>query len=85
MSVRVVARIRPLLKSENGKDAIVEVVQTDAESPARPSTVKIPNPRNLSEDFTFQFNTVYDEQATQQELFDTEGKLAASFVQQASH
>lgn len=73
MSVRVVARIRPLLQSENKKDAIVEAVGTDEASSARPSIVKIPNPKNLSEDFTFQFNGVYDEQATQQELFDAEG------------
>ncbi|ERF71252.1 hypothetical protein EPUS_05304 [Endocarpon pusillum Z07020] len=63
MSVRVVARIRPLLQSENKKDAIVEAIGTDEASSARPSIVKIPNPKNLSEDFTFQFNGVYDEQA----------------------
>ncbi len=73
MSVRVVARIRPLLQSENKKDAIVEAIGPDDASSARPSIVKIPNPKNLSEDFTFQFNGVYDEQATQQELFDAEG------------
>lgn len=73
MSVRVVARIRPLLQSENKKDAIVEAIGTDEASSARPSIVKIPNPKNLSEDFTFQFNGVYDEQASQQELFDAEG------------
>ncbi|KAF7508676.1 hypothetical protein GJ744_009068 [Endocarpon pusillum] len=72
MSVRVVARIRPLLQSENKKDAIVEAIGTDEASSARPSIVKIPNPKNLSEDFTFQFNGVYDEQASQQELFDAE-------------
>ena len=85
MSVRVVARVRPLLKSENEKDAIVEAVPTDAGSSARPSTVKIPNPKNLSEDFTFQFNTVYDQQANQQEIFDTEGKITTPFVQRILH
>jgi hypothetical protein len=81
MSVRVVARIRPLLKSENQKDSIVEAIgQEDEGSSARPSTVKIPNPKNFSEDFTFQFNSVYDHQATQQELFDAEGKLARLFA-----
>lgn len=75
MSVRVIARIRPLLKSENEKDAIVETVGADPASSTRPSIVKIPNPKNFSEDFTFQFNGVYDQQATQQELFDAEGKL----------
>lgn len=75
MSVRVVARIRPLLNSENEKDAIVEAIGADATSSARPSIVKIPNPKNFSEDFTFQFNSVYNQQSTQQELFDAEGKL----------
>lgn len=80
MSVRVVARIRPLLKSENEKDAIVEAVGADAGSSVRPSTVKVPNPKNFAEDFTFHFSSVYDQQATQQELFDTEGKLNKSFI-----
>jgi hypothetical protein len=78
MSVRVIARVRPLLKSENEKDAIVEAIGADAGSNARASIVKIPNPKNFSEDFTFQFSGVYDQQATQQELFDAEGKLACS-------
>jgi hypothetical protein len=85
MSVRVVARIRPLLKSENEKDAIVEAVGADAESTARPSTVKIPNPKNFSEGFTFQFNSVYDQQATQQDLFDAEGKLTGLFGPRRLH
>jgi hypothetical protein len=78
MSVRVIARIRPLLKSENEKDAIVEAIGAVAGSNARPSIVKIPNPKNFSEDYTFQFSGIYDRQATQQELFDAEGKLARS-------
>lgn len=79
MSVRVVARIRPLIQSENAKDAIVEAVSAEAPISTRPSIVKIPNPKNFSEDFTFQFSGVYDEQATQQELFDAEGKLDESY------
>lgn len=63
MSVRVVARIRPLHSSELEKDVIVQ-----AESGA----VKIPNPRNDSEAFTFQFNNVYNHTATQQHIFDEE-------------
>jgi len=70
MSVRVIARVRPLLKSELSKDAIVEVV---AESSTNgKSSVKIPNPRNEAEAFTFDFNNVYDENATQQQIFDDE-------------
>lgn len=67
MSVRVVARIRPLLKHELDKDTIVESV-TNSEN----SVVKIPNPRNDSESFSFQFNSVYDQSATQQQIFDDE-------------
>ena len=85
MSVRVVARIRPLLKSENEKDAIVEAIGIDAGSSARPSIVKIPNPKNFAEDFTFHFSSVYDQQATQQELFDTEGKLTESLIRPTWH
>lgn len=64
MSVRVVARIRPLLGSELEKDEIVEAVSS--------SIIKIPSPKNAAESFTFQFNSVYGQQSTQQELFDNE-------------
>jgi hypothetical protein len=77
MSVRVVARIRPLLKSENEKDQIV----TSHNGPdGNPTIVKIPNPKNLAEEFSFQFNSVYEQEATQQELYDEEGTLQSSFV-----
>ncbi|GAB7341085.1 hypothetical protein MBLNU457_7400t1 [Dothideomycetes sp. NU457] len=67
MSVRVVARVRPLLQNELDKDVIVNA-STGADS----STVKIPNPRNESENYTFQFNNVYDKNATQQQIFEDE-------------
>lgn len=70
MSVRVVARIRPLLKAENEKDV---VVTSHTASDGQLSIVKIPNPKNGAEEFSFQFNGVYDRNATQQEIFDTEG------------
>ena len=73
MSVRVVARIRPLLSSENEIDTIVRTGGADEK--ARPNVVKVPNPKNLSEEYSFQFNSVYGEDATQQEIFDAEGKL----------
>lgn len=72
MSVRVVARIRPLLNSELDKDIIVSASVID-EGPNRTSLVKIPNPKNGSEEFSFQFNSVYDQCATQQDVFDNEG------------
>ncbi|KAI1619758.1 kinesin family member 22 [Exophiala viscosa] len=69
MSVRVVARIRPLLRSEIEKDQIL----TSHDGPdGNPTIVKIPNPKNFAEEYSFQFNSVYEQQSTQQELFDQE-------------
>jgi hypothetical protein len=73
MSVRVVARIRPLLKPESEVDTIVRTAGADEK--ARPNVVKVPNPKNFSEQFSFQFNSVYGEDTTQQEIFDAEGEL----------
>ncbi|KAF4554645.1 Kinesin motor domain-containing protein 3 [Elsinoe fawcettii] len=64
-TVRVVARIRPLLKAELDKDIIVE-------NTAGSSVVRLPNPRNESEAFSFQFASVFDQDASQQQLFDEE-------------
>ena len=76
MSVRVIARIRPLLKSENEVDTIVRT--TGADERARPNVVKVPNPKNFAEEFSFQFNSVYGEDATQQEIFDAEGEVQSA-------
>ena len=35
--------------------------------------VRIPNPKNESEEFSFTFNGVYDMGTTQEELFTNEG------------
>ncbi len=70
MSVRVVARVRPLLKSENDKD---QIVTSHTGGDGNNTIIKIPNPKNLSEEYSFQFNSVYEQDATQQEIFDTEG------------
>ncbi|KAI0402310.1 P-loop containing nucleoside triphosphate hydrolase protein [Xylaria palmicola] len=69
MSVRVVARIRPLLDKEIDKDIIVRPASTDDKST---NVVKIPNPRNESEEFSFTFNSVYDQSITQEALFTAE-------------
>lgn len=71
MSVRVVARLRPLLKSENEKDQIVTCHDGADQTP---SVVKIPNPKNLAEEYSFQFNSVYGQEASQQDIFETEGR-----------
>ena len=71
MSVRVVARIRPLLEKELDKDVIVTAART--EEGTQSTLVKIPNPKNEGEEFSFAFNGVYDRDTTQEELFSAEG------------
>lgn len=70
MSVRVVARIRPLLKNELDKDTIVTAETLEGETV--PAVVRIPSPKNDAESFSFQFSSVYEQDATQQQLFDAE-------------
>lgn len=70
MSVRVVARIRPLLKNEIDKDIIVTAAPA---SNGTAQLVRIPNPKQPAELYSFQFNSVYEQETTQQELFDNEG------------
>ena len=66
-AIRVVARIRPQHKSELDRDIIVSTNALDESA-----VVKIPNPKNESESFAFQFSSVYDHLATQQQIFDNE-------------
>lgn len=92
MSVRVVARVRPLLKSERELDVIVRTGTSATTTEAklretengdrklaalrdRDNVVRIPNPKNEGEEYTFNFNAVYDSDVVQQELFDAEGRL----------
>ncbi|PWY88427.1 kinesin-domain-containing protein [Aspergillus heteromorphus CBS 117.55] len=87
MSVRVVGRVRPLLKSEREADVILRTDSSNQAVPGksdkkekgalaalrdRDTVVRIPNPKNESEEYSFQFNAVYDAEASQQELFDAE-------------
>ncbi|KAJ5391255.1 hypothetical protein N7509_006745 [Penicillium cosmopolitanum] len=89
MSVRVVARVRPLLKSERELDVIVRTGTSATTTEAklretengdrklaalrdRDNVVRIPNPKNEGEEYTFNFNAVYDSDVVQQELFDAE-------------
>lgn len=71
MSVRVVARIRPLLDNELDKDIIVRADSTEAGKPD--TIVKVPNPKNGGEEFSFSFNAVYDQSTSQESLFTSEG------------
>ena len=72
MSVRVVARIRPLLKAEMEGDIIVNAVSALGEAEEKKSVVWVPNPKKESEAYSFQFNSVYDQEATQAQIFDNE-------------
>jgi hypothetical protein len=69
--VTVVARIRPLLGSELDKDVIVRAETSHEGKPT--NIVRIPNPKNEAEEFSFTFNGVYDMGTTQEELFTNEG------------
>lgn len=73
MSVRVVARVRPLLKNEIEKDVIVSATNAAGERADSKNMVRIPNPKNDSELYSFQFSSVYDRGATQADIFDNEG------------
>lgn len=72
MSVRVVARIRPTLGKELERDTIVRAEASEDGKPM--NIVRIPNPRNEAEEFSFAFNGVYDQSTSQEELFTNEGR-----------
>lgn len=76
MSIRVVARIRPLLDDELERDVIVHADSKDGARKA--NIVKIPNPKNESEDFSFTFNGVYDRDTNQEDLFTAEGTTTSN-------
>lgn len=78
MSIRVVARIRPLLEKEMDKDIIVRPDGGDANGGH--NIVKIPNPKNDGEDFSFAFNSVYGSSASQETLFTSEGTGGAHWL-----
>lgn len=71
MSVRVVARIRPLLQQELDKDIIVRAASSSDDKPS--TLVRIPSPKNEAEVFTFAFNSVYDQDTSQEDLYTAEG------------
>jgi hypothetical protein len=72
MSVRVVARIRPLLDKELDKDTIVRAESSQEGKPF--NVIRIPSPKNEAEEFSYTFNGVYDMETSQEELFTHEGK-----------
>jgi hypothetical protein len=68
-SVRIVARIRPVLGTEIEEDAVVSV---DG------NAVVMPNPKNEKETFTFPFHVVYGMESDQATIF-AEGLWFCSF------
>jgi hypothetical protein len=91
MSVRVVARVRPLLKAERDVDVILHTGSKEGKADRntsqensklaalrdRDTLVRIPNPKNENEEYSFQFNAVYDAEVSQQEFFEAEGSYCA--------
>ena len=75
MSIRVVARLRPPLDKEPEKETIVYADRVDEGKPL--TVVKIPNPKNGAEEFSFAFNRVYDQATSQEALFSAEGEHAS--------
>lgn len=78
----MVARIRPLLKSEIEKDVILE---TAADIKDGKTIVKIPNPKCQSETYSFHFNNMYDGDATQAQIFDDEGEICGHWRDSISY
>jgi len=68
----VVARIRPLLDKELDKDTIVRA--ESSQDGKTMNVVRIPNPKNESEEFSFTFNSVYGMEITQEQLFTNESR-----------
>lgn len=50
----------------------MDATKTPGETTDNKTIVRIPNPKKESEAFSFQFNSVYDQDATQAQLFDNE-------------
>lgn len=67
------ARIRPLLPKELDKDTIVRAERNANVEGKGNNVVRIPNPKNEGEEFSFAFNGVYDIETSQEELFTNEG------------
>ena len=70
MSIRVVARIRPQQQHELAKDVVVEAAAKDESGTL--NVVKLENPKNPTESFSFNFHNVYNHASTQQLIFENE-------------
>lgn len=67
-----------MLERELEKDIIVHAANNSSSSEdGKPyNTVKIPNPKNEAEEFSFAFNGVYEQTTTQETLFSAEGNAS---------
>lgn len=54
------------------KDIIIRAESSHEGKPA--NVIRIPNPKNPAEEFSFTFNSVYDMETNQETLFTNEGK-----------
>lgn len=72
--IRVVARIRPLQDTELERDCIVSAASNDHDTSSQPTLVRIPSSKNENEIYSFQFSSVYDEDCSQQIIFDNESE-----------
>ncbi|KAL8973267.1 MAG: hypothetical protein Q9183_000067 [Haloplaca sp. 2 TL-2023] len=72
--IRVVARIRPQQDPRIEGECIVSSAGADGDgsSSQQPSLVRIPSIKNDNEVYSFQFSGVYDQDSTQQTIFDNE-------------
>lgn len=61
-----------MLEKEADKEIIVHADSSQEGQLA--NIVRIPSPKNPSEEFSFMFNGVYDAEATQEMLFTNEGE-----------
>lgn len=68
-----------MLERELEKDIIVHAANNSSSSEdGKPyNTVKIPNPKNEAEEFSFAFNGVYEQTTTQETLFSAEGNASS--------
>lgn len=73
MAIRVVARIRPQQESEF-KEGTIVTTGSDENATTQPNLIHLPNPRNQGEAHSFQLNSVYGAEATQQDVFDHESR-----------
>ncbi|KAK7027324.1 hypothetical protein VNI00_015287 [Paramarasmius palmivorus] len=72
--IRIAARLRPRIDGEVDDGAIQVCHASDNTTGSSSSTsyISAPNPRDLSEVFKFPFSSCYDQDSTQEEIFETD-------------